>query len=262
MKNKKFMTLCLAVSFGVLPVGSAWTAQSGAHDVDQHADRILREMGDYLRTADEYTFRADITYDEVVDDQMIQFGAVVQISLQRGAEQRPDRLNVEYNGDEMRRRVVFDGKTVTVHNQSRNVYAITEVPPDVDRALDHLFEVFGSSVPIADLLYSDPYRTLIENAETGYVVGQHPVNDVLCHHLAFAQEAIDWQIWIEVGPRPVPRKLVITYRDEPGSPQYVSELSEWNFAPRLSEHYFTFRPPEGADEMEFLPPQEREEEQQ
>lgn len=257
MKNKKFTIFCFAVSCGVLLVASASTAQPGAHDVDQDADRILREMGDYLRSADEYTFRADITNDEVVDDQMIQWGGVARLSLKRG----PDRLNVEYNGDDMRRRVVFDGKTITMHNQTRNVYAITEVPPDVDGALDHLFEVFGSSVPIADLVYSDPYRTLIENAETGYVVGQHLVNDVLCHHLAFAQETIDWQIWIEVGPRPVPRKLVITYMDEPGSPQYVAELSEWNFTPRLSDHYFTFRPPESADEIEFLPPQEREVEQ-
>ena len=65
------------------------------------------------------------------------------------------------------------------------------------------------------------------------------------------------QIWIEVGPRPVPRRLVITYKDEPGSPQYIAELSGWNFQPRLSDHYFTFRPPIGSDEIEFLPPQER-----
>jgi hypothetical protein len=255
VKYKKFTTFYLAAFLGVLlVVGSAWTAQPGTHGVEQHADRILREMGDYLRTADGYTFRADITNDEVVDDQMIQIGGVARISLKRG----PDRLNVDYRGDDMRRRIVFDGKTVTMHNQSRNVYAVTEAPPDVDGALDRLFEVFGSSVPIADLLYADAYRTLIENAETGYLVGQHLVNDVLCHHLAFSQETIDWQIWIEVGPRPVPRKMVITYRDEPGSPQYSSELSEWNFTPRLSEHYFTFRPPEGAEEIEFLPPQERE----
>jgi hypothetical protein len=256
MKSTKFTAFCLAVAFTAAPVSSV-TAQSAVLDVDAHADRILREMGDYLRTAGEYTFRADINYDDVVDDQMIQFGSVVQIALQRS----PDRLNVELDGDELQRRVVFDGKTITVHNLSRNVYATTETPPDVGLALDHLFEVFGSSVPIADLVYDDPYRTLIENAQTGYVVGQHPVGGIQCHHLAFAQESIDWQIWIEVGPRPIPRKLIITYRDEPGSPQHISELSEWNFTPRLSEHYFTFRPPEGADEVDFLPPQEPEEEQ-
>ncbi len=99
-------------------------------------------------------------------------------------------------------------------------------------------------------------RRVTTNVETGYVVGEHPVSGIRCHHLAFTQEAIDWQIWVEVGPRPVPRKLVITHREEPGSPQYIAELSEWNFEPRLSGHYFTFRPPDGANEIEFLPPQE------
>ena len=68
----------------------------------------------------------------------------------------------------------------------------------------------------------------------------------------FSQEVIDWQIWIEDGPRPVPRKLLITYKEEPGSPQYVARLSDWDFQPCLSDHYFRFQPPKGSDEIEFL----------
>ncbi len=259
MRNRNFTTCSVVGAFVALLAASAWSAPPG---VDEDADRILREMGDYLRTANEYTFRADIAYDEIVDDQMILFGGVAEIALRRGPDQSPDQLNVELDGDELRRRFVYDGKTITIHNRSRNLYAVAEVPSEIDLALDRLFEVFGSAVPIADLVYSDPYRTLSENVQTGFVVGQHPVNGIRCHHLAFTQEVIDWQIWIEVGPRPVPRKLVITYRDEPGSPQYIAELSEWNFNPRLSEHYFTFQPPDDADEIEFLPPQEPKEEQQ
>ena len=249
MRNRTFTICCVAGAFVALLAASVWSAQP---EVDEDADRILREMGDYLRTASEYTFRADIAYDEIVDDQMILFGGVAEIALQRG----PDRLNVELDSDVLRRRLVFDGKTIAMHNISRNLYAVTEVPSEIGLALDRFFEVFGSSVPVADFVYPDPYRTLSENVETGYVVGEHPVNGIRCHHLAFTQETIDWQIWVEAGPRPVPRKLVITYREEPGSPQYIVELSEWNFEPRLSEHYFTFRPPDGANEIEFLPPQE------
>jgi len=51
----------------------------------------------------------------------------------------------------------------------------------------------------------------------------------------------------------VPRKLVITYKSEPGSPQYRARLSGWDFQPRLSDHYLQFHPPTGADEIEFLP---------
>ena len=51
----------------------------------------------------------------------------------------------------------------------------------------------------------------------------------------------------------MPRKLVITYKDEPGFPQYTARLSKWNLQPRLSDHYFHFHPPAGADEIEFMP---------
>jgi hypothetical protein len=209
-------------------------------------------MGEYLKTAEEFSFEAQVAYDELIEGQKILFGVVANLSVRR-----PNRLNAEINGDQRQHRVVFDGKTVTLHNVAKNSYAVAEAPPEIDAALDHLFELHGSSVPLADFVYADPYRTLIENVEDGFVVGQHPVNGIRCHHLAFWQEGIDWQIWIEVGPRPVPRKLVITYKDEPGSPQYIAELSDWNFQARLSDHYFTFRPPVGSDRIEFLPSQER-----
>ncbi len=253
MTNRSIFIWSAALAVIMLLPGPLAAVQQGMESsVDAQADRILREMGEYLSSAEEYTFEADIAYDEIEGEQKILFGGVAHISIRR-----PNRLNVEFNGDERQSRVVFDGKTVTLHNVAKNVYAVAEAPPEIDAALDRLFEVYGSSVPIADLVYADPYRTLIENVEDGFVVGQHPVNGIRCHHLAFWQEGIDWQIWIEVGPRPVPRRLVITYKDEPGSPQYIAELSNWNFHPRLSDHYFTFRPPAGSDEIEFLPSQER-----
>ena len=253
MKKKTFTTYGLAFLFAVLPLAPLGAVQRvGESSIDARADRILREMGEYLKTAEEFSFRAEIAYDEIVGEQKILFGAVGQLSLRR-----PNQFNAEIHGDRRQRRVVFDGKTVTLFNAAKNLYAVVEAPLEIDGALDRLFELYGSSVPIADLLYADPYRTLIENVETGFVVGKHSVSGIRCNHLAFMQEGIDWQIWIEDGPRPVPRKLVITYVDEPGSPQYIAELSDWNFQPRLSDHYFTFHPPAGSDQIEFLPPQER-----
>ena len=42
------------------------------------------------------------------------------------------------------------------------------------------------------------------------------VQGQLCHHLAFRQEDIDWQIWIENGPTPLPRKFLITDKKAKG----------------------------------------------
>ncbi len=184
MTNRSIFIWSAALAVTLLLPGSLGAVQQRMEsDVDAQADRILREMGEYLSSAEEYTFEADIAYDEIEGEQKILFGGVAHISIRR-----PNRLNVEFNGDERQSRVVFDGKTVTLHNVAKNVYAVAEAPPEIDAALDRLFEVYGASVPIADLVYADPYRTLIENVEDGFVVGQHPVNGIRCHHLAFWQE--------------------------------------------------------------------------
>jgi hypothetical protein len=217
--------------------------------VEPQAERILRQMGEYLGAAEEFRFQASVTYDEFVEAQEVQYGGAVDVVVRR-----PDGLRVEYDGDERRNRVVYDGERIIVHHLGKNLYAAVESDAGIDDAVDRVFELSGFSVPIADLVYADPYEVLIENVEAGFVVGRHAVDGILCHHLAFSQDALDWQIWIEDGPRPVPRKLVITYKNEPGSPQYVARITGWDFHPRVADGYFEFEPPEGANQIEFMPP--------
>jgi hypothetical protein len=237
-------TLAIAVIF--LAAATPLAAQQTV--LDPRAASILRSMGDYLASAEELSFSAEVAYDAVSPDgRKLQYSGTARVALRR-----PNRLHVEYDGDEDRRTVVIDGQTFTFYDRENNLYARTDVPSPIDAAIDHAFELYGFSVPIADLVYTDPYQTLMENVQSGSVIGRHTVDGVICDHLAFSQETIDWQIWIEDGPRPVPRKLVITYKSEPGSPQYAARLSGWDFAPRLSDRYFEFSPRPGAAEMEFI----------
>jgi hypothetical protein len=220
--------------------------------IEAHANRLLREMGDYLKAAGAFTFKAESSYDAMDRrGQKIRYGGITDVSLRR-----PDRLRATLNSDERQRQSFFDGKTFTVYNVAANMYAITDVPPDIDRALDTVFETYGFSVPLADLVYADPYSVLIENAIEGRWVGVHSIAGVPCNHLAFIQESIDWQIWIEKGPRPVPRQVLITYKDEPGWPQYLARLKSWDFEPQFGDAYFQFTPPAGSYEIEFLPTSE------
>ena len=215
-----------------------------------NADRILRQMGEYLRGAKEFTFRTEVAYDTLLPNgQKIQYGGQAKISVHR-----PDKLLVQFDGEERKSRIFYDGRTFTILDERLNVYSVTDVPPTIDDAIDQVVAMYGFSPPIADFVYADPYKVLSENVDTGFKVGQSLIDGVTCHHLAFRQDAIDWQIWIAQGGRPVPRKLVITYKQEPGSPQYTARLSDWNFQPRLAESGFTFHPPDGADKIDFLKP--------
>ncbi len=217
--------------------------------ITPQADRILREMSEYLKKASEFTFHAEVAYDSVLaSGQKIQFGGVSKVTVRR-----PNRLHVEYRGDERRTRVVFDGQSFTICDLAANVYAVAEVSAEIDEAVDRMLEQHGFTVPIADFVYADPYAVLTENVYGGHLVGRHAVDGRPCHHLAFSQETIDWQIWIEDGPRPVPRKLVITYHNEDGSPQYAARFTQWDFQPRASDDFFKFHAPSGAERIDFLP---------
>lgn len=234
---------CVAVllAWGVAGASTAGTPNG----VDPRADDILRQMGAYLKAAGEYTFRVRVTYDRVrASGQKIEFARNARVSVRR-----PDGLQAEVRGDVLNERVWYDGRRFSFHNLDRNVYSTTEVPPVMDAAFDLLALRYGITTPVADFVYSDPYAILVEHVTSGQYVGRHEVDGVPTHHLAFSQDNIDWQIWVEDGHRPVPRKLVITYKRAPSAPQFRARLLDWNFAPRLADSLFRFTPPAGAQEV-------------
>ena len=240
--------IALALVAGIAGVAFSGAVTLAQKPVEPRADAILRAMGEYLGAAEEFTFEAAIAYDTLSGTgQAVQYGGRAEIAVRR-----PDRLRVEFDGDERRSSVVYDGETVTFYNAGKHLYATTESDTGIDDAVDRLFEVSGFSVPLADLLYSDPYAVLTESVEAGFVVGRSAVDGVYCHHLAFSQQALDWQIWIEDGPRPVPRRLVITYKNEPDVPQYVARISRWDFQPGVADGFFVFEPPAEASQIEFM----------
>ena len=105
-------------------------------------------------------------------------------------------------------------------------------------------------LPLADLLYADPYAVLMAGVTYGRYLGLHQAAGVACHHLAFSQDTIEWQIWIDAGDKPLPRKLVISYVQEPGEPQYSAIIRRWSLESEVPEGLFTFEAPEGAQKID------------
>ena len=78
------------------------------------------------------------------------------------------------------------------------------------------------------------------------------IHGILCDHIAFRNDAVDWQIWIAQGDTPLPRKLVITSKLLPESPQFTVSISKWESEPDVSEADFIFEPPEGSTRIDFM----------
>ena len=79
-------------------------------------------------------------------------------------------------------------------------------------------------------------------------LGPASVTGVTCQQYAFRQADIDWQIWIQKGEHPLPRRLVITTKTDEARPQHTAEYT-WNLAPSFNDAAFTFDPPEGAGKV-------------
>jgi hypothetical protein len=217
-------------------------AADGKPAIDPRADEVLRRMGDYLGQAQFFSVSAEIWQDvQLASGQRAQAGRTVDLQVRR-----PNRLHAEVRSTRRNRGLYYDGKSITLLNRVQNFYGSIPAPAALDEALDLACERFGITMPLEDLVVSDPYQNAIRKAISGTDIGPVTVLGVPCEHLAFSQGMVDWQIWIEAGARPVPRKIVITYKDEEGTPQYTAIFSNWDFETKLPDFLFNFEPPSGA----------------
>ncbi len=210
--------------------------------VEDRADELLKEMSAFLAKTPRFALEAEETFDEVyAGAPRIQF-----TNLRRVAVQRPARFAADATGDTLNRAVWYDGKTLTALDKDDNTYLTVEMPATIDGVLDKLADEYGVVVPLSDILGADAYATLMEGVVYGEYLGIHQAAGVPCHHLAFSQETIDWQIWIDAGEQRLPRKILITYAEEPGAPQYTATIRRWSLEPKFDDTLFQFEAPEGA----------------
>lgn len=220
------------------------TGQS-AQAQERDAREILKAMSDYVGSQQiiELSFNSAI---EVITPQLekIQFtnsgGAILS---------RPDKLHAYRNGGYSEVELFFDGKTVSVFGEKENGYAQFEGPANLDQLFDALKAGHGIALPAADLLLSQSYDALIADVMEAKYIGHGVIDGRVCEHLAFRNFDTDWQLWVEVGEQPVPRKLVITSKTLNSAPQYSLSIKGWKTDVRPTPDVFTFVPPMGAQKL-------------
>ena len=241
----------LSILLAVCVPGAA-LADSAADASDAKARTVLRQMTDFLAKQKTFTMKAANTIEFVLDNgQKLQFDAAAKVAVAR-----PDRMRAMRIDDLEQQEMVFDGKNLTVFHRADGVpyFATVAAPPTIDGALDFARQSLDVVAPAGDLLYADAYNILMEDVISGLYVGPSVVGGVRVHHLAFRGEQTDWQIWVDAGDKPLPRKLVITSKLTIGAPQFTVTTSDWKLAPKLSASQFRFEPPKGAVKIDFIPP--------
>jgi hypothetical protein len=217
--------------------------------IDPQAAAILKRSMDYLAALKAFSLDAHSTIEATLTSgQKLQFDSLSTLTLQR-----PNKLVAERGkGDVVHQSYFYDGKTITLYNPDQKFYATVDAPATLEPALDFARDTLDVSAPAADLLYRDAYEMLMQDTTGGFVVGKAVVGGVTCTQLAFRKPDVDWQIWIEDGPRPLPRKYVITSKNVTGTPDFTVVMPKWNVSPKVSDAMFAFKPPAGAKRVDFL----------
>ena len=210
---------------------------------------VLRQSCDFLKSQPQFSFTVEVANDRVyAGGKKLQFGMEV-----KAAFRRPDKLRIEGDGDLDSKLLIFDGKALTLYDKNKNHYASIDVAVDIDAALDKAYNDYGLKVGLAALGSTQLCNHAGKDLVNALYVGLHKVRGVPCHHLAFDRKDIHYQVWIEAGDKPVMRKIVITQKMLPGSPQWTAYFSDWNLAPALADDLFAFTPPAGAQKIKFMP---------
>jgi hypothetical protein len=215
-------------------------------DINPDAMAALKAMGNYLRSVKTFQVIAVTTRDDVLDDgELIQFDTRVNLLAKM-----PDRLFAEVTNVRQHRQYLYDGKSFTLYAQRVNYYATIPAPATVGKLASELSDKLGIELPLEDLFYWGSSQSKIGEITGAIDVGPSEVGGVSCEHYAFRQPGMNWQIWIQQGESPLPRKLVISTLTDEARPQYSSVL-EWNLAPSFNEATFHFDVPSGAQKIVF-----------
>lgn len=239
-----------AAFIAAVAIASPASALAQPAGIDPQATALLKASTDFVASQQRFSVETRNTLEVVLTSgQKIQFGHAARMSLQR-----PNKLRAERTGDLVEQVFYFDGKTLTLHNPGEKYYASVAAPATIEETLDLARTKLDIVAPAGDLVYSNAYDILMTDVTQGFVVGKSVVEGVRCDHLAFRAPHVDWQIWIQEGAQPLPRKLVITTRDQPNGPQFSVTVTKWNLAPAFTAQTFAFKAPAGAKRVEFVPP--------
>lgn len=231
-----------------LLTGALMQPSAQAAEIDPRAVALLKASTEFIAAQKRFSVDTRSSLEVVLDSgQKLQFDHSVRATVQR-----PNKLRVERLGDLVDQVFYYDGKSLTLYNPGPKFYATVAAPGTLEEMLDFAREKLDIVAPAGDFVYRNAFDILMTDVTDGFVVGKAAVEGVRCVHLAFRAPHVDWQIWIEEGKRPLPRKIVITSRDVMNAPQFSTVMTKWNLAPKISQRMFVFKAPKDARPIEFL----------
>ena len=220
---------------------------SNENIIQDSAVQALRTMSNYLMQQRTLQINTVGSLDVVTDSgQRIQLDGTTTYKIRRPG------FVIDYVSDIKSRRFIYDGKTFTVYSPMLGFYASVPAPPTNREVLDTIYDKFGISLPLVDLFrWGDGASgDRIKALQAAYDAGPATIDGALPEHYAFREPQVDWEVWIQQGDQPLPRKLVIVDRTDPSRPTFSTRLA-WQVNPTFTDADFTFVPDANAKRIQM-----------
>jgi hypothetical protein len=243
-----------ALSLFASSAHAQWTADSETTpekpqpEMQPEAVAALDNVGAYLRTLQRFRIDADSVTDAVLSTgQNVGFLHHTELQVQR-----PDKVRVLVSGNRAPKGMVYDGRTFVLFNDADHYYSQVPAPPTIAELIDDADRKYGVGLPLADLFYWGEHPDDDEALTTAVFVGLDKVDGKSCNHYAYQQPGLDWELWTQTGPRPLPCRFVVTDTTQPSRPRHAIDY-HWTLDPKFAPSTFVFRPAPGAQKIELRP---------
>lgn len=241
---RRRLLLC-ALLAGSLAAFAATPARAqvdaGGPAVEPEAVAALTRMGRYLQSLKAFSVKGTTSSEQVLPQGLkVQSDTFATMQVER-----PDRVRAEQTSDRRHRELVYDGRNFALYSKSSGYYAQVPASGQLHELAGKLKGEYALDLPLLDLLAWGQEQGPRPELQLAKVIGFATVRGTACDQYAFRQEGRDWQVWIQRGPQPLPRRLVLVATDQPAQPRLEADY-DWGLAPQFAAGTFTFRPPAGA----------------
>jgi hypothetical protein len=242
--GKRSLSFCVMILSFIMTL-HFFTGSAIAADPEQSLSAMAKKIAELKQ----FSVTMHMGYDVVQESgQKIEFSEIRKVTIDRPNHLRSD---VEQSDGDVSL-FIFDGRKITLFNASENVYTQIDHLSDLDSAIRYAVGEMGIRVPLARVLLTTFPADLKKLTLSLDYVEHNTLGETPTDHIAGQLANVDYQIWIAEDQ--LPRRIVMTYKNVPGQPQFWAEFSDWNLAPAISSETFIFTPPKGAEKISsFLP---------
>lgn len=228
----------------------AWSQQETQKG---ETEKIIQEFSQYITQLSSYSVEvagyARIDTEQIIYINQEDFTLTVQ---------KPNRLALVCNRGLMTPTVVCDGSKTLVYIPQLNQYLQEKAPA----SLEEMFVPGGAAsmvlydtIPMIDsLVLGNAYKVIMPNTDKNEYLGTVQIEGVQCHHLnlKLVQPKMDWQLWIEAGPKPLLRKIAIEPKQDKTKARLEWNFKNWQIDTPVKQTPLGFSPPSWAREVLYF----------